>query len=66
MTVCHFSEHVVPDFLDLHAQVMPCLINVLKELNPTHDLTIQKSLSALKEFTDNLNQDVKLYLNDSI
>lgn len=46
-TVGKFSEYVVPDFLDEHETVMPCLINVLKELTPQNDLTIQKALFAL-------------------
>jgi hypothetical protein len=33
-TVGNFSEHVVPEFLDEHESVMPCLLNVLKELTP--------------------------------
>ena len=65
-TVGKFSEYVVPDFLDLHQQVMPCMLSVLKELTPQNDLTIQKGLFALHEFTNNLDDDVKLYLNDSI
>lgn len=31
-TVGKFSENVVPDFLDMHHQVVPCLLLVLKEL----------------------------------
>ena len=65
-TVGKFSEYVVPDFLDLHEKVMPCLLKVLKELTPQNDLTIQKGLFALHEFTNNLAEDIKLYLNDSI
>lgn len=45
---------------------MPCLLSVLKELTPANDLTIQKGLFALHEFTNNLHDDIKLYLNDSI
>jgi hypothetical protein len=45
---------------------MPCLLSVLKELTPQNDLTIQKGLFALHEFTNNLADDIKLYLNDSI
>jgi hypothetical protein len=46
-TVGKFSEYVVPDFLDEHESVMPCLMNVLRELTPANDLTIQKGLFAL-------------------
>ena len=42
------------------------MLSVLKELTPQNDLTIQKGLFALHEFTNNLDDDVKLYLNDSI
>jgi hypothetical protein len=35
-TVGKFSEYVVPDFLDLHQQIMPCLLSVLKELTPKY------------------------------
>jgi hypothetical protein len=31
-TVGKFSEFVVPDFLDKHAIILPCLLIVLKEL----------------------------------
>jgi hypothetical protein len=53
-TVGKFSEYVVPDFLDMHEQVVPSLLKVLQELTPANDLTIQKSLFALHEFTNNL------------
>ena len=65
-TVGKFSEYVVPDFLDLHEKIMPCLLTVLKELTPANDMTIQKGLFALHEFTTNLNEDIKLYLHDSV
>lgn len=45
---------------------MPCLMIVLKELQPSHDLTLQKGLFALHEFTNNLNEDVGPYLSDLI
>ena len=61
-TVGKFSEHVVPDFLDMHQEVVPSLLKVLKELTVQNDLTIQKSLFALHEFTNNLQDDVKQYL----
>jgi hypothetical protein len=31
MCVAEFSENVVPDFLDLHEKIMPCLLTVLKD-----------------------------------
>ena len=65
-TVGKFSEYVVPDFLDMHEKVVPCLLSVLKELTHSNDLTIQKALFALHEFCNNLHEDVKLYLNDLI
>lgn len=62
-----FSEHVVPDFLELHAQVMPSLILVLRELKPSaHDMTLQKGLFALTEFTNNLSDDIKIYLAELV
>jgi|LauGreDrversion4_2_1035121.scaffolds.fasta_scaffold274017_3 hypothetical protein len=45
---------------------MPCLLNVLKELTPKNDLTLQKSLFALAEFSTNLAEDIKPYLSDSV
>jgi hypothetical protein len=45
---------------------MPCLLNVLKEMTPKNDMTIQKSLFALTEFTNNLHEDIKLYLSDVV
>lgn len=53
-TVGKFSEYVVPDFLDMHQEVIPSLLKVLQELTTSNDLTIQKSLFALHEFTNNL------------
>ena len=50
-TVGRFAEHVIPDFLDKHKKVMPCLITVIRDLAVSkHDDTIQKSLFALNEF----------------
>jgi len=31
-TVGRFSEHVNPEFLDKHKQIMPCLLRVIQEL----------------------------------
>ena len=45
---------------------MSSLLSVLRELTPQNDMTIQKGLFALHEFTNNLNDDVKLYLDDLI
>jgi hypothetical protein len=33
-TVGKFSEFVVPDFLDKHSEIIPCLLRVLQELKP--------------------------------
>jgi HEAT repeat protein len=66
-TVGRFSEHVVPDFLDKHKQIVPCLLRVIKDLYVSkHDMTIQKSLIALNEFVQNLDYDIKIYLEDII
>ena len=54
-TVGRFSEHVMGDFLDKHKKVVPCLLKVIKDLFVSkHDMTIQKSLFALNEFVQNL------------
>jgi hypothetical protein len=66
-TVGRFSEHVIPDFLDKHKQIMPCLLKVIKDLYVSkHDMTIQKCLFALNEFVQNLDYDIKIYLEDII
>lgn len=65
--VGRFSEHVVPDFLDLHQKIVPCLIKVIKEMATSkHEMAIEKSLFALNEFVQNLDYDIKLYLEDII
>ena len=62
-----FAEHVNPDFLDMHKKIMPCLLKVIKDLGESkHDMTIQKTLFALNEFVQNLEYDVKFYLEDII
>ena len=66
-TVGRFSEHVCQDFLEKHKQVVPCLLKVIKDLYVSkHDMTIQKTLFALNEFVQNLDYDIKLYLEDII
>jgi len=66
-TVGRFAEHVNPEFLDMHKKIMPCLLRVIKDLSSSkHEMTIQKSLFALNEFVQNLEYDVKLYLEDII
>ena len=66
-TVGRFSEHILSDFLDQHKKVMPCLIKVVQDLfSSKHEMTIQKTLFALNEFTLNLEFDIKLYLEDLI
>jgi len=46
---------------------MPALIKVVRELAPSqHDMTIQKSLFALNEFVQQLDYDLKLYLDQII
>ena len=65
--VGRFSEHVVPDFLDLHKKVMPCLIKVVRDMyDSKHEMTIQKSLFALNEFVQNLDYDIKIYLDEVV
>ena len=66
-TVGRFSEHVVPDFLDKHKKVMPALMKVTKDLaDSKHDMTIQKSLFALNEFVQQLDYDIKFYIDQII
>lgn len=50
----------------MHAKVVPSLLKVLKEITAKNDLTLQKGLFALHEFTNNLMDDVKLYLDDIV
>uniref|UniRef100_A0A7S3FVR3 Importin N-terminal domain-containing protein n=1 Tax=Strombidium rassoulzadegani TaxID=1082188 RepID=A0A7S3FVR3_9SPIT len=65
--VGRFSEHVVPDFLEMHKKVLPCLLRVVKDLAVSkRDMTIQKALFALNEFVKDLEYDIKLYLGDII
>jgi len=65
--VGRFSEHVTTDFLDHHKKVMPCLLRVIKDLATSkHDMTVQKTLFALNEFVQNLDYDIKIYLEDII
>jgi len=68
-TVGRFAEHVVPDFLEKHKTVMPCLLKVIHDLTtagPKMDLTTQKALFAMNEFVQNLDYDIKLYLEQII
>ena len=66
-TVGRFSEHILHDFLEKHKKVMPCLLKVIKDLFVSkHEMTIQKSLFALNEFVQNLDYDIKLYMEEVI
>mmetsp|Transcript_1414 Transcript_1414/g.1904 ORF Transcript_1414/g.1904 Transcript_1414/m.1904 type:complete len:251 (+) Transcript_1414:1136-1888(+) len=66
-TVGRFSEHVVPDFLDQHKKIMPCLMRVVKDMAQSkHEMTIQKTLFAINEFVQNLDYDIKIYLDDVV
>jgi len=66
-TVGRFSENVNPEFLDKHKIVMPTLIKVVKEfVNSSNEMVIQKSLFAVNEFVQNLDYDIKLYLEELI
>ena len=65
--VGRFSENVNPEFLDKHKVVMPSLITVVTELQTSkHDMVIQKSLYAVNEFVQNLDYDIKLYLEQLV
>ena len=50
----------------MHEQVIPSLLRVLRELTPANDMTIQKGLFALHEFTNNLHEDIKVYLPELV
>ena len=66
-TVGRFSENVVPEFLDKHKVVMPSLIAVARELQTSkHEMVIQKSLYAVSEFVQNLDYDIKHYLEQLV
>jgi hypothetical protein len=46
---------------------MPCLMRVVKEMaDSKHEMTVQKTLFALNEFVQNLEYDIKVYLEDLI
>lgn len=65
--VGRFAEQVTTDFLDKHQKVLPCLLRVIKDMAVSkHDMAIQKTLFALNEFVQNLDYDIKLYLEDII
>lgn len=71
--VGEFSENVVPEFLENHEKVMPCLLNVLKSqidvatTSNEHSLTTAKAIYALSEFAANMEEsEVKPYLEESI
>lgn len=66
-TVGRFSENVNPEFLDKHKVVMPLLINIARDLmNSKSEMVIQKSLFAVNEFVQNLDYDIKLYLEQLV
>jgi len=66
-TVGRFSEHVGDDFTKSHKKIMPTLMRVVKDMaSSKHDMTVQKTLFALNEFTSNLEYDIKVYLADLI
>ena len=67
--VGQFSENIVPEFLDLHAKVFPCILQMLEsqvELAVTsseHALSAEKSLYAISEFAANMDDtEVKPYI----
>jgi len=64
-TVGRFAENCQMDFLDLHQKIMPCLLKVVRDLTASkEELTIQKAIYALNEFVQNLEYDIKIYLED--
>ena len=66
-TVGRFAENCSNDFLDLHQKIMPCLLKVVRDLTASkEELTIQKALYALNEFVQNLEYDIRIYLEDCL
>ena len=53
-----FSEHVVPDFLDRHAKIVPVLFKVLQDhlqlatLSGDHALQTEKAIYSVKAFIE--------------
>lgn len=66
-TVGRFAENCQMDFLDQHQKIMPCLLQVVRDLTASkEELTIQKAIFAMNEFVQNLDYDIKLYLEDCL
>ena len=66
-TVGLFSELIGDDFLNKHKKIMPFLIKVAEDmLNSKQDMATQKTLFAMNEFINNIEYDIKFYLNDTI
>jgi hypothetical protein len=71
--VGQFSENVVPEFLELHAQVMPCLLKMVKEQvalateSNEHALTAEKALYAMSEFASQMDDvEISIYLKTGL
>jgi HEAT repeat protein len=71
--VGQFSEHVVPDFLDRHAKIVPVLFKVLEShlslstLSADHALHTEKAIYSVKEFVEQMHEtEVKPYLEQGI
>lgn len=68
-----FSENVIPDFLDLHAKVMPVLLQVLGEqielatTSEDHATNAERAIYALSEFAANMVEyEIKPYLGRAL
>ena len=69
LVVGQFSENIVPEFLDLHPKVFPCILTMLENqveiavTNSDHALTAEKSLYAMSEFAANMeDHEIKPYM----
>ena len=62
-----FAEVIGDDFLNKHKTLMPFLLTVGKDmLGSTSDEAIISTLQGMNEFIQNLEYDIKFYLQDTL
>jgi hypothetical protein len=73
LVVGQFSEHVVPDFLERHAKIVPVLFKVLQDrqqiatVSADHALHTEKAIYSVKEFIEQMHEtEVKPYLETGL
>lgn len=73
IVVGQFSENVVPEFLELHGKVMPCLFQMLQSYidqattSQDHALNAEKALFALAEFASQMeDSEIKPYVETGL